>query len=51
LEKIATCAILKDDPQVISRFVPVEEAEDMTVFEIVENSNLIQHLLAAILLH
>lgn len=51
LEEIAASTVLKDDPEMIPGFIPVEEAEDMPVLQVVENSNFIQHFLAPILLH
>jgi hypothetical protein len=40
LEEITASAILKDDPQMIPCFVPVEELEDMPVFQIVKDADL-----------
>jgi len=51
LEEVATSTVLEDDPEVIPGFIPVEEAEDMPVLQVVENSNFIQYFFAPILLH
>jgi len=38
LVQIATSTILKYDPEVIPSLVPVEEFQNMAIFQVVENS-------------
>jgi len=42
LQKITASAILKDDPQVVPRLIPVVKLEDVSILEIVEDSYLNQ---------
>ena len=40
LEQVAARAVLKDDPQMVPRLVPVVELEDVPVLQVVENAHL-----------
>jgi hypothetical protein len=40
LEEVATSAVLKNDPKMIPRLVPVEEFQYVSVLQVVEYSNL-----------
>lgn len=44
LEEVTTSAVLKNDPQMIPRLVPVEEFQYMSVLQVVEYSNLHKEL-------
>jgi hypothetical protein len=41
LEKIAASTIFKNDPEVVSGFIPVKESKDMPVFKVVKNTDFI----------
>jgi hypothetical protein len=40
LKEITACTVLKNDPQMIPRLIPVEEAEYMSVLQIVKDTHL-----------
>jgi len=49
LEEIASSAVLKNDPKVISGFVPVIEIQDMPILETMEYPDFIEYLFSSIL--
>ena len=51
LEKIPTCAILEDNPEMVTSFIPIGEFQNMPVFEGVEHPDLVQHLLSSALFY
>jgi len=40
LEQVTSSTVFEDDPQMISCLIPVVELENMTILQIMENSNL-----------
>lgn len=42
LEQVTTGAVLKNDPQMIPSLVPIVELENVPIFEVVEDSNLVR---------
>ena len=50
LVQIAAGAVLKDDPEMVSRLIPVVKFEDVSVLETVEDAHLVQHFLASVFL-
>ena len=44
LEKIAASTVFENDPQVIPRLIPVEEAQDISVFEVVKDTHLLNSI-------
>ena len=40
LKEVSSGAVLKDDPEMVPRLVPVEEAEDVSVLQVVKDTHL-----------
>jgi len=49
LEEIASSTVLKNDPKMISGFVPVIELQDMPILETVKDPDFIKYLFSSIL--
>jgi hypothetical protein len=49
LEKISASAILENNPEMVTSFIPIGEFQNMSVFEGVEHPDLVQHLLSSAL--
>jgi hypothetical protein len=48
LKKVTSCAVFKNNPKVIARFIPVEKFKNVAILKVVENSHFIQYLLASV---
>lgn len=49
LKQVSPGTVLEDNPEVVPGLVPIEELENVPVFQIVENSHLVEHFLSAVL--
>jgi hypothetical protein len=49
LEEITSSTVLKNDPKMISGFVPVIELQDMPILETMEDPDFIEYLFSSIL--
>jgi len=47
LQQITACAVLENDPQVVPRLVPVVKLEDVAIFQIMEDSHLVEDFATA----
>ena len=50
LEQVSSGTVFKNDPQVVARFVPVKEFQNVSVLKVVKDTNFVQHLLASVFL-
>ena len=51
LKQVTSGTVFKNNPQMVSRFVPVKKLQDVSIFQVVEDTNFIQDFLSSVLLY